>query len=64
MANRIKWRGESSIWAFCCKHETVAWRGEMEGDINLNGNKMRNINPNLVHEDEVVPKQWIERLFK
>jgi len=36
----------------------------MEGDINLNGNKMRNINPNLVHEDEVVPKQWIERLFK
>jgi len=37
--------------------------GEMTGDINLNGHSVRHTNPALIHEDEVVPIQWIEENF-
>jgi len=29
----------------------------------MNGNSVRHINPSPIHEDEVVPKQWIENNF-
>jgi len=31
-----------------------------ESDLNMNGNSIRHINPTPIHENEVVPKQWIE----
>ena len=31
-----------------------------ESDLDMNGNSVRHTNPTLIHEDEVVPKQWIE----
>jgi len=34
-----------------------------ESDLNMNGNSIRHINPTPIHEDEVVPKQWIENNF-
>jgi len=34
-----------------------------ESDLNVNGNSVRNVNQNPIHEDEVVPKQWIEEHF-
>jgi len=37
--------------------------GKMAGDINLNGHSVRHTNPVPIHEDEVVPKQWIENNF-
>ena len=29
----------------------------------MNGNSARHTNPILIHEDEVIPKQWIEHNF-
>ena len=29
----------------------------------MNGNSVRHTNPTPIHEDEVVPKQWIENNF-
>jgi len=37
--------------------------GTMQGQIDMNQNSIRNINPNPQNEDEVVPKQWIENNF-
>ena len=37
--------------------------GEMTGDINLYGHSVRHTNPAPIHEDEVVPKQWIANNF-
>ena len=34
-----------------------------ESDLNMNGNSVRHINTIPIHEDEVVPKQWIENNF-
>jgi len=34
--------------------------GVMSGDINLNGNKIRSSNPNPMHEDELVRKQFFK----
>jgi len=34
-----------------------------ESDLNMSGNSIRHINPTPIHEDEVVPKQWIEKNF-
>ena len=34
-----------------------------ESDLNMGGHSVRNINQNPIHEDEVVPKQWIEEHF-
>jgi len=35
----------------------------MQGQIDMNQYSIRNINPVTIHEDEVVPKQWIEINF-
>jgi len=32
-------------------------------DLDMNQHSIRTINPALIHEDEVVPKQWIENIF-
>jgi len=32
-------------------------------DLNMNEHSIRHTNPNPTHEDEVVPKQWIENNF-
>ena len=34
-----------------------------ESDLNMNGNSIRSVIPIPTHEDEVVPKQWIENNF-
>ena len=37
--------------------------GTMQGQIDMGEHSIRNINPAPIHEDEVVPKQWIEENF-
>jgi len=37
--------------------------GTMQGDIRMGQHSIRNIHSNPQHEDEVVPKQWIEENF-
>jgi len=34
-----------------------------ESDLDMNGNSVRHTNPTPIHEDEVVPKQWIDNSF-
>ena len=34
-----------------------------KSDLNMNGISVRDTNPTPIHEDEVVPKQWIENHF-
>jgi len=34
-----------------------------ESDLNMNGHSVKNVDQNPIHEDEVVPKQWIEEHF-
>jgi len=34
-----------------------------ESGLDMNGNSVRHTNPTPIHEDEVVPKQWIENNF-
>jgi len=34
-----------------------------ESDLDMKGHSVRNINTTPIHEDEVVPKQWIENVF-